>query len=85
MCWTGGCDELELLELLLDEGGVELEFDALEELLVEVALLELEKLLDDGGVELEALLEDKEGLGPTSPHAARISTEAIRKDHFTDF
>jgi hypothetical protein len=35
--------------------------------------------------ELEALLEDKEGLGPTSPHAARISTEAIRKDHFTDF
>jgi hypothetical protein len=85
--WTGGCDEL----------GFELdELEALEELLVEVALLELEKLeldefelleelLDDGGVKLEALLEDKEGLGPTSPHAARISTEAIRKDHFTDF
>jgi hypothetical protein len=55
--WTGACDELELLELLLE----------------------------DSGDELEALLEDKEGLGPTSPHAARISTEAIRKDHFTDF
>ena len=46
---------------------------------------ELELLLVDVGIELEALLEDKEGLGPTSPHAARISTEAIRKDHFTDF
>jgi hypothetical protein len=64
--WTGGCDELELLEILLDEGGVELEFDALEELLVEVAILELEKpeldelellelLLDEGGDELDEL------------------------------
>ena len=70
-------DELELLELLLDEGGVELELDDENN--------ELELLLVDVGIELEALLEDKEGLGPTSPHAANTSNEAIRKDHFTDF
>ena len=64
-------DEFELLEELLDDGGDELD--------------ELELWLIEFGVELEALIEDKEGLGPTSPHAARISTDAIRKDHFTDF
>jgi hypothetical protein len=73
-----------------------LELDELEEIEVDVELLELEKLeldefelleelLDDGGVKLEALLEDKEGLGKTYPHAANTSTEAIRKDHFTNF
>ena len=46
---------------------------------------ELELLLVDVGIELEALLEDKEGLGPTSPHAANTSTEVFRKDHFTEF
>ena len=78
MCCIGDSDELEILfdDSLLTSEPKELLEDGLE-------LLEL--LLDEGGVELEALLEDKEGLGPTSPHAARISTEAIRKDHFTDF
>jgi hypothetical protein len=59
--WTAGCDELELLEKLLDEGGVELEFDALEELLVEVAILELEKLELDELELLEKLLGDSGG------------------------
>jgi hypothetical protein len=48
--WTCGCDELELLELLLEV------------------------------VEFEALLEDKEGLGPTSPQAARTSNVSEIKD-----
>jgi hypothetical protein len=87
-----GIDE-ELIELDEEDDELEplIEVVELEELeLLKLLELddennELELLLVDVGIELEALLEDKEGLGPTSPHAANTSIEVIRKDHFTDF
>jgi hypothetical protein len=71
--WTGGCDELTELEVdveLLEPEKLELdEFELLEEVFVGVEL-----------AELEAMLEDKEGFGPTSPHAVKTNNVSKAKN-----